>query len=137
MEITAATRLFVYLTITTFFGFFLIEAILWTYPFVYNLLLPQLNPSLTYPNDVQATVLSALFVNQGVYNLLFGLGGVGGLLLVRAGHRDSGRALICFVCIAAVLAAITLLLTTSAYLLGVVQLLFPAIALFRLRSETH
>ncbi|MBR1218043.1 DUF1304 family protein [Bradyrhizobium sp. U87765 SZCCT0131] len=126
---TSLTRASIYVTIATFFGFFIIEAVLWTYPIVYGTLLPQLNPGMAVEPATQAVVLKALFINQGFYNLMAAAGGVAGVLLLDRGQTEAGLAFIVFCSIFAVVAAATLLLSTQAYLLGFVQLVFPALTL--------
>lgn len=126
---TNLTRMLLGVMIATYLGFFLVEALLWTLPWVHDLLLPQLNPGLPYPAGVQVEILEALFRNQGVYNLLLGLGGVYGLHLWKLGSLEAGVALLTFLCLFAVGAGLTLLATTDAYLLGAAQVAIPLAAL--------
>jgi putative membrane protein len=123
------SRLFVGLTIATFLGFFLIEAVVWRWPLTYQTLLPQLNPGLTISAQTQARVLQALFVNQGVYNLMVAAGGIAGWLMVRRGRIGLGRSFVLQTCLFGVGAALTLLATTHAYALGLFQLVCPGVAL--------
>jgi putative membrane protein len=125
------TEIFVIITIATFWAFFLVEAPLWMWPFVHEMLIPQLNPDLRFPTTDQAETLRALFINQGIYNLMVAIGGVAGIFLVRRGRVELGRGLVVYTCLFAIGAAVTLLLTTEAYLLGVVQIVFPSVALVR------
>lgn len=134
---TNLTRLLTLVMIATYLGFFVVEAILWTVPFVHRILLPQLNPGLAYPAATQVAVLRALFVNQGVYNLLLGIGGVAGLKLWKHGEARAGQVLISFLSLFAIGAALTLLVTTHAYLLGVVQLVVPVALLRSLRRDAE
>ncbi|MBP2277054.1 DUF1304 family protein [Sphingomonas sp. PL20] len=135
-----STTLFVSVTTATYFAFFLVETVLWMWPPVHNFLLPQLNWGLDYPAKEQARILRTLFVNQGVYNLMLGLAGIAGLMLVTRGKVEPGLTLIKFACLFALGAAGILLTTTSAYVLGTVQALFPMFALFfiwRVRDRTQ
>lgn len=134
---TNRTRLLTGLMIATYLGFFLVEAVLWTIPWVNAILLPQLNPSLDYAPPMQVDVLRALFINQGVYNLLLALGGVMGLRLWARGDVRAAQALLRFLAIFAIGAAVTLLLTTHAYLLGAVQLVVPIVLLPSLRRDAR
>ncbi len=129
------TRVFVYLTIVTFLGFFLIEALLWTWPLVYEILLPQLNPELSFAPADQAQILRALFINQGAYNLLVAAAGVSGLVLISRGQVETGRSFLVYTCLFGVGAAITLLATTHAFVLGAFQLIGPVVALALMRRE--
>ncbi|MDZ5450512.1 DUF1304 family protein [Labrys sp. ZIDIC5] len=125
-----SVTLFASVVTVTYFAFFLVEAVLWMWPPVHNFLLPQLNSGLDYPVSEQALILRTLFVNQGVYNLMLGLAGIAGLILVARGKVEPGLTLIKFACLFALGAAGILLTTTSAYVLGIVQALFPMFALF-------
>ncbi|TPG52056.1 DUF1304 family protein [Sphingomonas glacialis] len=132
---TNAARLLTCIMIATYFGFFMVEAVLWTVPWVNAILLPQLNPDLRYAPHMQVEILRALFLNQGAYNLLLAVGGLLGLRLWAHGDVRAGRILLRFIALFAIGAAITLLATTHAYLLGAVQLLVPAALLPLLRRE--
>lgn len=132
---TNRTRLLTSLMIATYLGFFLVEAVLWTVPWVNAILLPQLNPGLDYAPPMQVDVLRALFINQGAYNLLLALGGVMGLRLWARGEVRSAQVLLRFLALFAIGAAVTLLLTTHAYLLGAVQLIVPVVLLPSLRRD--
>lgn len=129
------TNIVVGVTIATFLGFFIIEALLWTWPLAYQLLLPQLNPGLGYPLAEQADTLRALFINQGVYNLMVAIGGIAGLVMANGSNPVAGRLLVRYTCLFALGAAVTLLATTEAYALGILQGLFPLAALLMLRRE--
>lgn len=126
---TNLTRLLTFVMIATYLGFFVVEAVLWTMPFVHRILLTQLNPGLGYPTATQVEVLRVLFVNQGVYNLLLGIGGAAALNFCKHGEVRAGQILIGFLGLFAIGAALTLLVTTSAYLLGFVQLVVPVVLL--------
>lgn len=126
------TNIFVCMTIATFLGFFVVEVLVWTWPFTYQLLVPQLNPGLSYPLAEQAETLRALFVNQGAYNLMVAIGGIVGLIKIKGRDPVIGRALIKYTCLFAIGAAITLLTSTEAYALGILQALFPIAALLML-----
>lgn len=130
-----STAVFVWITIATFLGFFVVEALIWNLPFVSALLVPQLNPALAYPVQDQARTLAALFVNQGVYNLMVALGGIAGVVFIRSGRAEVGRFFVVYTCLFALGAAITLLLSTHAYILGAVQAAFPIAALISLRGD--
>ena len=130
------TKLFAYFTIATFLAFFVIEAVLWTWPLVYGILLPQLNPANALPLPEQAEVLRALFINQGLYNLLAAAGGGTGLFLVSRGRVEAGRLFVTYNFVFAIGAAVTLLASTHAYVLGVAQAAFPVLGLVLLRRET-
>ena len=121
------------ITLATFVGFFLIEALLWTLPLVQTLLLPQLNPGLDFPAADQGAILRSLFINQGVYNLLLALGGAGALVAARRGELRIARIAVAYFSLVALGAALTLFLTTDAYALAALQALFPALTLLSLR----
>ena len=108
-----------------FFG----EAFLWMRPSVHEPILPRLvglpSPSL----HEQATVLQALFVNQGFYNLFLASAGLVGLELRRRGNTAAGHALCCYMCLTAVGAGIVLALSTRAYV-GAFMQAVPAAAAF-------
>jgi len=52
-------------------------------PFVYGILLPQLNPGVGVEASLQAAILKALFVNQAMYNLMAAAGGVVALIFLK------------------------------------------------------
>ena len=128
------SRLLIVAVIATFFGFFLVEALLWRVSLVNALLLPQLNPGLAVPAETQIPVLTSLFQNQGAYNLMMGAGGVWALRLAAVDH-PAGRTMLRFLCLFAIGAAVVLLATTHAYALGIVQLAFPLAALAAMRRD--
>lgn len=129
------SRILFLITLVTFLGFFVIEALLWTMPWVQNLLLPQLNPGLAYPAAVQGQILRSLFVNQGVYNLLLALGGCAALMAERRGDLRLATMAVGYFSLVAIGAAVTLLMSTHAYGLAVLQALFPMMALVSLRRD--
>lgn len=128
-------KLCFYITIATFLGFFVIEAILWMNPLVYGLLLPQLNPGLETEPATQAEILKALFVNQGLYNLMAAAGGIAALLFLKREKTETGIAFLVFTCVFGIVAALTLLSTTHAYALGLAQLVFPSVTLASLAVQ--
>ncbi|SDK00220.1 putative membrane protein [Flavobacterium noncentrifugens] len=126
------TKILVFLTIAVHLMFFLIEAIFWMQPEVYNRLLYFIeNPvALDYP--LQALVLKKLFINQGFYNLFLAIAGLNGLQLLKKGKYETGSALILFLCFSATVAGIVLACSTKAYILAFFQTMPGATAFARL-----
>jgi putative membrane protein len=111
--------------------FFLLEAVFWMQPRVYNVLLGFLNNPVTLGYPVQALTLRNLFINQGFYNLFLVFAGLTGLHLVDKGKYPAGYALILFLCSAGVGAGIVLALTTKAFILAFLQAVPAAVAYLR------
>jgi len=126
---TSGAKVFVGLVIAFHVLAFVAEAILWMSPAVHGIAVARLNPGLQIDVLQQAAVLRALFINQGFYNLLLALGGLGGLVLLGRGHREAGVALVRYACVFAVGAGLVLLATTSAYAGAFLQAGLGAIAL--------
>lgn len=126
------TKNLISLVIFTFFMFFILEALFWMQPFVYNLLLKWLNnPTSNLGNELQALVLKKLFINQGFYNLFFAIGGIVGLYLIKK-NRTTGYPLVLFVCFASIGAGIVLGLTSKAYILAFLQIVPAAISVYKM-----
>lgn len=126
-----------------FIMFFILEAIFWMQPFVYNLLLDWFNnPPANLGYEMHALVLKKLFINQGFYNLFFAIGGVFGLKQLKK-SLIAGYVLLLFVCFAALGAGIVLAFTSKAYLLACLQAVPAALAfikiypLYKASSNVH
>ena len=127
--LNSVTKALVIFVIFDFFMFFVLEAIFWMHPFVYNILLEMFNnPPKTLDFSTHALVLKKLFINQGFYNLFFAFGGLAGLNYLQK-NKAVGYALITLVCVSAVGAGIVLAITSKAYLLAFLQAVPAAIAL--------
>jgi uncharacterized membrane protein len=107
--------------IATFLGFFIGEVFGWATPALSEFVVPRLNAGLDLPTQEQAATLRTLFINQGVYNLMFGLAGVAGLVLTARGNRPAGLALLLLVGVAGVAAGITLAATSTLWAGATVQ----------------
>lgn len=101
--------------------FFLLEAIIWMNPLVYQTLITLLNNPVSLDDATQATTLKNLFVNQGFYNLFLAISGIAGLYFVGKGKFTVGYTLILFLCFAGTGAGIVLAFSTKAYLLALIQ----------------
>ncbi len=123
-------RVLIVIVILTYLAFFLLEAICWMMPLIYNILVPLLDNPVDLPVPVQAITLRNLFVNQGFYNLFIACGGIYGLLQVKRGSFVMGYAFILFACISAVGAGLVLAFTTKAWLLATLQALPALVAAF-------
>ncbi len=123
------TKSLVIFVIFDFFMFFVLEAIFWMKPFVYNMLLEMFNnPPKSLDFSMHALVLKKLFINQGFYNLFFAFGGLSGLYYLNK-NKAVGYAFITLVCFSAVGAGIVLAITSKAYILAFLQAFPAAIAL--------
>jgi putative membrane protein len=105
------------------------EAFLWMRPGVYEFALSRFQIAVPLALHEQALVLKPVFVNQGFYNLFLAVAGVVGLLLIRRGKAEAGRALVGYMCASAVGAGIVLAFTSIAYIGALLQALPAAIAL--------
>jgi len=115
------TQSLVIFVIFDFLMFFILEAIFWMNPFVYNLLLDWFNnPPASLGYEMHALVLKKLFINQGFYNLFFAIGGIAGLIQLKK-NLVAGYTLLLLVCFAAFGAGIVLAITSNAYLLAFLQ----------------
>jgi len=126
------TKILVYVVIIVHLLFFILEAVLWMNPLVYNLLIDLLNNPVTSDHPTQALVLKHLFINQGFYNLFLVLGGVAGLYQVKKRNEVVGYTLILFLCFAGIGAGIVLASATKAYLFAFFQAIPAALAFFRI-----
>jgi|UPI00068F629F putative membrane protein len=125
------TKALVIFVVFDFFMFFILEAIFWMQPFVYNILLEMFNnPPKSLNFSMHALVLKKLFINQGFYNLFFALGGLAGLFYINK-NKAVGYALILLVCFSATGAGIVLAVTSKAYILAFLQAVPAAVALFK------
>lgn len=126
------TKALVIFVIIDFLLFFILEAIFWMQPFVYNILLDMFNnPPASLDYSMHALVLKKLFINQGFYNLFLALGGVAGLYFINK-NKAVGYALVLFICFSAVGAGIVLACTSKAYILAFLQAVPAAIAFARI-----
>jgi putative membrane protein len=135
------TRYLVIFVIIVHLMFFVLEALLWMNPFVYNILLGFLDNKVSLSFPVQALTLKNLFINQGCYNLFLSISGIIGLNMVSRKKYQQGYALILFLCFCGFGAGVTLSLSTKAYLLAIVQAIPAAITfvlvypLYKMSSE--
>jgi putative membrane protein len=91
---------------------------------------------LTVDQATQAAVLRALFINQGVYNLMAAVAGMTALYFIKRGDTATGNAFVVYTCLFGMVAAATLILSTHAYALGAAQLAFPAVTLLLVRKSS-
>src|ERR1700712_3015394 len=113
MYLNRFTKALIVFVIFDFFIFFVLEAVFWMQPFVYNLLLAWFNnPPASLGYEMHALVLKKLFINQGFYNLFFCLGGLSGLYQLKK-NKVAGYGLILFVCFAAIGAGLVLAATSN------------------------
>ena len=132
--------LFIFVIID-FLLFFILEALFWMKPLVYNILLDMFNNQPAYLSySMHALVLKKLFINQGFYNLFLALVGMAGLRYLPK-NNAAGYALIALVCFSAVGAGIVLAVTSKAYILAFLQAVPAAIVLLQvyplLKKELH
>lgn len=128
-SITRFTKALIIFVIIDFLLFFILEAIFWMQPLVYDILLTMFNnPPSSLPYSMHALVLKKLFINQGFYNLFLAVGGMAGLYYLNT-NRAVGYALILLVSFSAVGAGLVLALTSNAYLLSFLQAV-PAAVVF-------
>ena len=128
------TRALIIFVIAVHFMFFILEAVFWMQPFVYNILLDFLNNPVDLAHPVQAITLRNLFINQGFYNLFLVIAGLKGLHLLSQKKYAVGYGLILFLCFAGVGAGIVLACSTKAYLLAIVQGIPAAITFYKVYS---
>ena len=126
------TKFLVVLVIIVHLMFFILEAIFWMEPMVYDILLNFLNNPVSLEYPVQAVVLKRLFINQGFYNLFLSIGGLYGYYVLGKQKYSIGYTLILFLCFCGVGAGIVLAFSTSAYILAVVQAVPAAIAFLKI-----
>jgi putative membrane protein len=88
--------------------FFALESVLFSRPTVFRRF------GLRSPED--AAIVRPMAFNQGFYNLFLTAGIVVGLVLVSAGQRDAGRAIVLFACACMVGAGIVLYATDRRFL---------------------
>lgn len=129
----ASTRALVGFVILFHAAAFVLEAVLWMQPGVYENALPRINAPTALTLHDQAVVLRTLFLNQGAYNLMLAGAGCVGLYLLRRGDAAPGKALLMYMCLTAVGAGVVLACTTRAYAGAVLQALPAAIAIAKLR----
>ena len=108
--------------------FFLLEAVLWMQPLVYNILLGYLDNKVSSAFALQAMTLKNLFINQGFYNFFIMCAGLEGVYLVHKDKFTSGFVLILFMCFCGSGAGVVLACSTKAYLLALIQGVPAAIA---------
>ena len=108
--------------------FFLLESILWMQPGVYGILIAQLNNPVGLGDMEQALVLRNLFVNQGFYNLFLVCTGLYGIYLSIEGRYETGYLLLLVMSFSGTAAGVVLLLSTKAYILGILQAASSAMA---------
>lgn len=126
------TKALVIFVIIDFSVFFVLEAIFWMQPFVYNILLEMFNnPPKSLSYSTHALVLKKLFINQGFYNLFLACGGIIGLYQIKK-RPVAGYLLILFICFSATGAGIVLAFTSKAYILAFLQAVPAALAFFRI-----
>lgn len=126
------SKALVIFVIIDFLLFFILEAIFWMQPLIYNILLDMFNnPPASLDYSMHALVLKKLFINQGFYNLFLALGGVSGLYFINK-NKAAGYALILLACFSAVGAGIVLACTSKAYILAFFQAVPAAIAFARI-----
>lgn len=110
--------------------FFLMESVFWLNPTVHSIFLVD--------SVASAELLNAYVKNQGYYNLFLAIGIFAGLWIMGR-NKDLGRALITYICLVMIGAAIVLRLTipdmtTGPYIQGVAPLI-ALIALFLSRRK--
>jgi putative membrane protein len=88
--------------------FFALESVLFSRPTVFRWF------GLRFAED--AAIVRPMAFNQGFYNLFLAAGIVGGLVLVAAGQREAGRAIVLFACACMVGAGIVLYATDRRFL---------------------
>ena len=123
------TAVFSLVTIATHTLFFIVESFLWLRPAVHERVLGRLDSAIDVSLYEQAQILQSLFYNQGFYNLFVALGGVAGWVLYKKGKTQSGLALITYMCLFAVGAALVLAYSIGSYSGAAVQGLPPLLAL--------
>ncbi len=126
------TIIFSCITILVHISVFVFESFLWLKPVVHERALGKLNVPTETDYLEQAQILEVLFFNQGFYNLFVALGGIAGFILFKAGRKEAGISLICYICLFAFGASLVLASSTTAYLGAVVQGLPPLLALLGL-----
>lgn len=127
--INRTTKMLVFFILFVHLLFFLLEAILWMQPFVYNILIELLDTKTAVDYPTQAQVLKSLFINQGFYNLFLVVGGLFGLISLKKNRHSQGYALLLLFCFSAAGAGIVLAFSTKAYVLAFLQAV-PAIITF-------
>jgi len=132
LKLDGVTKYLLIIVIIVHLMFFILEAVFWMNPLVYNILLSFLNNPVTLDYPTQAITLRNLFVNQGYYNLFLALGGVLGLHQISKSNFTIGYTLALFLCFCGVGAGIVLLLSTKAYILALLQAVPAAITFFRI-----
>ena len=108
---------------------FVVEALLWMQPGVYEFALHRLAIKTTLDLPGQALLLRAFFVNQGFYNLLLASAGIAGLAFLGRGNAPVGHTLIVYMCISAAGAGLVLGASTPATIGAILQGLPAALAL--------
>ncbi len=126
------TKILVYVVIIVHLLFFILEALLWMNPLIYNLLIDLLNNPVSTDHPTQALVLKNLFINQGFYNLFLVIGGLVGLYQLKKANDVVGYTLILFLCFAGIGAGVVLACATKAYLFAFCQAVPAALAFFRI-----
>lgn len=131
-SLTRFTKALIIFVIIDFLLFFILEAIFWMEPFIYNILLAMFdNPPASLPYSMHALILKKLFINQGFYNLFLACGGIAGLYCIRK-NKAVGYALILLACFSAVGAGLVLALTSKAYILAFLQAVPAAMVCIKL-----
>lgn len=125
-------KAFVIFVIFVHLMFFLLEALLWTFPTVNQPLITLLNNPVSLDFPTQAATLKNLFVNQGFYNLFLSVAGIAGLYFVEKKKFSEGYVLMLFLCFAGTGAGIVLALSTKAYILALIQGLSAAVTFFKI-----
>ena len=108
---------------------FVVEALLWMQPGVYEFALHRLAIKTTLDLPGQALLLRAFFVNRGFYNLLLASAGIAGLAFLGRGNSPAGHTLIIYMCISAAGAGLALGASTRATIGAILQGLPAALAL--------
>jgi len=88
--------------------FFVLESVLFERPTVFR--------RFGLRSEEDAAIVRPMAFNQGFYNLFLAAGIVAGLLMVAAGQREAGRAVVLFACACMVGAGIVLLSTDRRFL---------------------
>lgn len=125
-------KAFVMFVIVVHLMFFLLEALLWTFPIVNQPLITLLNNPVSIDFRTQAATLKNLFVNQGFYNLFLSIAGIAGFYFVKKRKLSEGYILMLFLCFAGTGAGIVLALSTKAYVLALIQGLSAAVTFFKI-----
>lgn len=133
-NIDKLTKAIVILVIIIHLMFFILEAIFWLNPLVYNVLLVFLDNPVKLDYPTQAIVLKNLFINQGFYNLFLALAGILGFYEIKKGNSTIGYTLIMFLCFCGFGAGIVLAFSTKAYALAFLQAVPAAIGFWRVNK---